>query len=111
MANVQKSPGLVAMLRSAVRAYRHRYDVLTAGTCDAGSLRKLQHEVVRAYVEAQRLFVSIQSGTLAQLRADVTPDASRRARSLELYEDVGTLHDLMTLISGRIATLDRARRN
>lgn len=111
MANVQKSPGLVATLRSAIRAYRRRYDALTAGSCDAASLRRLQHEVVRTYIEAQRQFVSIQTGTLAQLRAEWTPDPSRRARSLELYEDVGVLHDLMTLIGGRIASLEDHRRN
>jgi phage tail sheath gpL-like len=111
MANVHRGSRLVETVHSAVRTYRRRYDRLAAGSTDTSSLRKLQHEIVRTYVEAQRLFVAIQTGTLAQLRTESAPDANRRKRSLQLYEDVVALHDLMSLINVRLAMIERQRRS
>src|SRR4051812_22863451 len=95
--------------RVAAHVFRRRWERLANTAHEVAELRKLQHEIARAYVDAQRRFITLQSEMLALLRANSSDIGDRQTSAFAEYDDTGMLYDLMVLVTARLRALERRR--
>lgn len=91
-----------AELRDAVRRFRARLTALEQQEAGCFDWRRLQFDVLRAFVDAQRSFVGVHARLLANLRADMQPHEGKRQESLALLSLVDDLYDLMRSIERKV---------
>ena len=101
-----KTGSLAYVVRHALRSFRRRYEKLSEDAIELSELRKLHYEVVRTYVEAQRLHIHLQHQILARLRGDHEQDVAMRMRAAALHDDITELHELGNKVRRRIGKLE-----
>lgn len=85
-------------LQAHVRRFRAQVTRFERERASLNDWRHLHYEAVAAYVSAQREYISLQSQSLASLRAGAPVPGRRRRETLEVLEDLNALHQLMQVM-------------